>query len=36
VVEEFLDKTNIVCTIEATMTDGGHNGLHLAFLSVVR
>jgi len=36
VVEEFLDKTNIVCTIEATMTDGGHNGLHLTFLSVVR
>jgi hypothetical protein len=35
-VEEFLHQTDIVCAIEATMTDGGHNGLHLTFLSVVR
>ena len=28
-VEEFLHQTDIVCAIEATMTDGGHNGLHL-------
>jgi hypothetical protein len=35
-VEEFLYKTDIVCAIEATMTDGGHNGLHLKLLSMVR
>src|SRR5215831_5135625 len=35
-VKEFLHQTDIVGTIEATMTDGGHNGLHLKFLSVVR
>jgi len=35
-VEEFLDKTDIVCAIEATVTDGGHNGLHLQFLSMLR
>jgi hypothetical protein len=35
-VEEFLYKTDIVCTIEATMTDGGHNGLHLKLLSMIR
>jgi len=34
-VEEFLDKTDIVCAIEATVTDGGHNGLHLKFLSML-
>jgi hypothetical protein len=34
-VEEFLYKTDIVCAIEATMTDGGHNGLHLKLLSMV-
>jgi hypothetical protein len=32
-VEECLDKTDVVGAIEATMTDGGHNGLHLQFLS---
>jgi hypothetical protein len=31
-IEEFLHQTDIVCAIEATMTDGGHNGLHLTFL----
>jgi hypothetical protein len=35
-VEEFLHQTDIVCAIEATMTDGGHNGLHLKLLSMVR
>jgi len=35
-VEEFLDKTDVVCTIKATMTDGGHNGLHLKLLSMAR
>jgi len=35
-VEEFLDKTDVVCAIEATMTDGGHNGLHLKLLSMAR
>jgi hypothetical protein len=35
-VEEFLYKTDIVCAIEATMTDGGHNGLHLKLLSMIR
>jgi hypothetical protein len=35
-VEECLDKTDIVCAIEATMTHGGHHGLHLQFLSMVR
>src|SRR6266849_10831776 len=35
-VEEFLHQTDIVCAIEATMTDGGHNGLHLKFLSMLR
>jgi hypothetical protein len=35
-VEEFLDKTDIVCAIEATVTDGGHNGLHLKLLSMLR
>ena len=35
-VEEFLHQTDIVCAIEAAMTDGGHNGLHLKLLSVVR
>src|SRR5215467_7118468 len=34
-VEEFLDQTDIVCAIEATVTDGGHNGLHLKFLSML-
>src|SRR5438874_8030147 len=34
-IEEFLHQTDIVGAIEATMTDGGHNGLHLTFLSVV-
>ena len=28
-VEEFLHQTDVVCAIEATMTDGGHNGLRL-------
>src|SRR5438067_1619384 len=28
-VEEFLHQTDIFCAIEATMTDGGHNALHL-------
>jgi len=28
-VEEFLHQTDIICAIEATMTDGGHNSLHL-------
>jgi hypothetical protein len=35
-VEEFLYKTDIVCAIEAPMTDGGHNGLHLKLLSMIR
>jgi hypothetical protein len=35
-VEEFLYKTDIVCAIEATLTNGGHNGLHLKLLSMVR
>src|SRR5712691_1301549 len=35
-VEEFLHQADIVCAIEATMTDGGHNGLHLKFLSMRR
>jgi len=35
-VEEFLYKIDIVGAIEATMTDGGHNGLHLKLLSMVR
>jgi hypothetical protein len=35
-VEEFLHQTDVVCAIEATMTDGGHNGLHLQFLSMLR
>src|SRR5213593_2868726 len=35
-VEEFLDKTDVVGAIEATMTDRGHNGLHLQFLSMLR
>jgi hypothetical protein len=34
--EEFLYKIDIVGAIEATMTDGGHNGLHLKLLSMVR
>jgi hypothetical protein len=35
-VEEFLYETDIICAIEATMTDGGHNGLHLKLLSMLR
>jgi hypothetical protein len=35
-VEEFLHQTDIIGAIEATMTDGGHNGLHLQFLSMLR
>jgi hypothetical protein len=35
-VEEFLNKPDVVCTIEAAMTDRGHNGLHLKLLSMVR
>jgi hypothetical protein len=35
-VEKFLHQTNVVCAIEATMTDGGHNGFHLKFLSMLR
>jgi hypothetical protein len=35
-VEEFLHQTDVVCAIEATMTNGGHNGLHLQFLSMLR
>jgi hypothetical protein len=35
-VEEFLHQTDVLCAIEATMTDGGHNGLHLQFLSMLR
>jgi hypothetical protein len=35
-VEEFLDKTDIVGAIEATMTDGGHHRLHLKLLSMLR
>jgi hypothetical protein len=35
-VEEFLYKTDIVCAVEATMTDRGHNGLHLKLLSMLR
>jgi hypothetical protein len=35
-VEELLDQTDVVCAIEATMTDGGHNGLHLTLLSMLR
>src|SRR5262245_7742349 len=35
-VEEFLHQTDIVGAIEATMTDGGHNSLHLKLLSMLR
>src|SRR5919197_1590098 len=34
-VEEYLHQPDVVCAIEATMTDRGHNGLHLKFLSIV-
>src|SRR6266446_1279912 len=35
-VEKFLHQTDVVCAIEAAMTDGGRNGLHLKSLSMRR
>jgi hypothetical protein len=35
-IEEFLYQTDVVGAIEAAMTDGGHNSLHLQVPSVLR